>query len=198
MKLTAITVGINRVNTYILEFDNCYAVIDPGANYSKIASYIKDKPCTHVLLTHAHFDHIGAVAEFARRGAKVYLHNGDLEILHSDGNLASLAGVIIDEFNVDVVLDDGNVIDIDGTPIEVISTPGHTEGSVCYKIGNILFSGDTLFNLAVGRTDFPSSDPKKMRSSLNRIFMLQGVDLVYPGHGNSTTLEFEKENNPYA
>ena len=198
MKITAVTVGMIGENSYVIEFDNCYAVIDPGQDYSKISSFIKEKPCTHVLLTHAHFDHIGAVAEFVRHGAKVYLHSSEVKLLNSDGNLAKRFGIFIEKFDIDFEINDGDIIDIDGTPVEVIATPGHTDGSVCYKIGNALFTGDTLFYMGVGRTDFPTGDLGKLRSSLKRILSIDGIERVYPGHGESTTLKFEKEHNPYA
>lgn len=197
MKITAVSVGMMEENCYVIELPDCFAVIDPGDEYDKIASHIKDKPCSHVLLTHAHFDHIGAVAEFARHGAEVFLHSNDVNLLNSDGHLAKLFGKKLEKFPVNRELNGGESLDIGGASVEVIATPGHTDGSVCYKIGNALFSGDTLFRLGVGRTDLPSGDARKLRDSLARVLGLSGVERVYPGHGESTTLEFEKEYNPY-
>lgn len=198
MKIRTVQVGSIGENTYILSDDKQTVLIDPGADCDIIEAALEGKPCRHVLLTHAHYDHIGAVAYFAKKGAKVYLHENDLPLLHGNGNLAALFGEKLEKFEPDAILHDGDRLDFFDLPIIVIHTPGHTEGSVCYVAGNAIFSGDTLFYLSVGRTDFPSGDGVKLRSSLGRLFALSGDFTVYPGHDRATSLTFEKENNPYA
>lgn len=95
-------------------------------------------------------------------------------------------------------LEDGESLFLGKTEIRLIHTPGHTAGSCCYLAGNLLFSGDTLFLLSAGRTDFATGDEPTLRASLQKLFALPGDAAVYPGHDEQTTLRFERENNPYA
>lgn len=197
MQLQTLCVGALGVNTYILSDDAHALVIDPGAGYETIKAML-GKPCTHVLLTHAHFDHIGAVASFQRDGAKVYLHEDDIPLLRGSGNLAAMFGATLQAFEPDVVLHDGDVIEFGGEKISVMSTPGHTDGSVCYIWGDVIFSGDTLFCMSVGRTDFPTGSGIKLRHSLQKLFALKRDYKILPGHDAPTSLSFERKNNPYA
>lgn len=197
MKIKVVTVGDIGENAYILDCGNEVIIIDPGADHDKISAAADGKPCGYVLLTHAHYDHIGAVAAFQREGAKVYMHRDDLKLLNGDGNLASLFGEKLDRFVPDVLLSGGETLELNGEKISVVSTPGHTDGSVCYIVDDIIFSGDTLFYMACGRTDMPSGNAAKMRGSLNKLISLSADCKVFPGHGMTTTLFFEKNHNPY-
>lgn len=197
-EIKTVTVGEIGENAYILDYGEGVLLIDPGADYVRIKALAAEKPVTHVLLTHAHYDHIGAVAAFQREGAKVCLHKDDVELLQGAGNLAALFGACLNYFKPDVILQGGETLDIGGNKLEVLHTPGHTAGSVCYVFGDTIFSGDTLFYLSVGRTDFPSGNQAALHRSVKEIlFALSGEYKVLPGHGCPTQLSFERKNNPY-
>ena len=199
MTVRCITVGALGENVYILEGEGGAVVIDPGDEYERIVRALGKTPCTHVLLTHAHIDHIGAVAKLQQQGAKVILHEADGPLLTGSGNLARSFGILLEPFTPNELLCGGETLSLPCGQVGVIHTPGHTAGSVCYALENALFTGDTLFCLSVGRTDFPSGDASALRHSIRRkLFALPGDYTVYPGHGEPTTLDFERENNPYA
>lgn len=199
MTVQCLTVGRLEENAYILAGEDGAVVIDPGAEYERIVRALGGKPCTHVLLTHAHIDHIGAAAGLQRAGAKVYLHEADLPLLNGRGNLADALGIPLEPFTPDVILKGGETLSLPCGQVRVLHTAGHTAGSVCYIVGDALFSGDTLFYMAAGRTDFPSGSVTALFDSLrNKLFALRGNYTVYSGHGQTTTLAFERENNPYA
>ncbi len=199
LNVKKIEVGLLGENAYILEYENGAVLVDPGADVERITEALGGKPCLTVLLTHAHVDHIGAVAALQRAGAKVALHEADLPLLRGPGNLAAAMGLPLEPFEPDVLLQGGEVLPLGVGEVRVLHTPGHTAGSVCYAIGDLLFSGDTLFYDSVGRTDFPSGDPSALQNSLrNVLFKLEGDYTVYPGHGPATTLLREKASNPYA
>ncbi len=198
MNIKCVTVGDIEENAYIFDYGNGAAIIDAGAEYEKLKSALNGKPCTHVLLTHAHFDHIGAVASFQRDGAKIYLHRDDVKLLNGIGNLSAMFGAKLDKFSPDIILSDGDAVKLGEYEVKVISTPGHTDGSVCYITGNTIFSGDTLFRMSVGRTDFPSGNSQKLHESiLKKLFVLNDNYEVLPGHGEKTRLGFEKKYNYY-
>ena len=153
-----------------------------------------------ILLTHGHFDHIGGV-EAVRKltGAEVYIHEDDAKMLTS-AQYSLAAGISFHPFTAvtdytaitgDSLLNDGDL------SFQVLHTPGHSEGSVCYICKNVIFSGDTLFADSIGRTDFPGSNPIDMRNSLYALKMINGDYRVLPGHGPATTLAYEQYNNPY-
>ena len=174
-------------------------VVDPGADADKIlaAAEAEGAKIEWVLLTHAHFDHIGGVAELQRAGAQVVLHRDDLGIVSSFKNLAFYAGVKVEKFLPDVTVSGGETLDVAGVKVRVIHTPGHTAGGVCYVADDIIFTGDTLFELSYGRTDFPTGSFKELKNSvLNKLFVLPGDYRLLPGHGAPTTLAFEREHNP--
>ncbi len=199
MKIHSLTVGPLAENAYIVEDETQVIVVDPGAEYEKIIAQFHGKPCTHVLLTHAHFDHIGAAAQLQKNGAKIILHAEDEKLLKGDGNLSSLFGETLCLFTPDILLNGTEKLSIGSLEISVLATPGHTDGSVCYVLGDTIFSGDTLFYLSAGRTDFPSGNSQKLKNSLkNVLFALAGEYRILPGHDRPTLLSFEKNNNPYA
>ena len=187
-------------NTYILTFFNRDAiVIDPGGNKAAIDAALAEENavCRAVLLTHAHFDHIGAVAALQKDGATVYMHADDVHTLEH-ANMAELCGTEIALFRPDVLFTEDTQTEICGQSVRFLHTPGHTPGGVCYIVGGALFSGDTLFCCSVGRTDFPGGDAATLtRSICDKLFTLKCDYPVYPGHDRTTTLFFEKENNPY-
>ena len=200
MKINIITIPVGplKANCHIVycnELDKVL-VIDPGGDFSLINNKIKElnKNGGAVLLTHAHFDHIMAVADLSKAGFKVYMHKNDISLLESDGNLAKYLGLKLPSFIVDNQLI-GGLFDICGYKIEVVETPGHTAGSCCYKIGNILFSGDTIFKERFGRCDFPTGNLKTLINSIKKLFDIQENLLIYSGHGEVTTLDEERKFN---
>ena len=119
-------------------------------------------------------------------------------MIASSANLATLFGTTLPEFPIAFTFRDGEILSLCGLKIEVIATPGHTVGGVCFRVGNDLFTGDTLFFMSVGRTDFPTGDVQTlMRSIRERLFSLPKDCVVYPGHENKTTIAHEIEHNPY-
>ena len=188
-----------ETNTYLALNGERAFVVDPGAGADKIlaAAEAEGAKIEWVLLTHAHFDHIGGVAELQRAGAQVVLHRDDLGIVSSFKNLAFYAGVKVEKFLPDVTVSGGETLDVAGVKVRVIHTPGHTAGGVCYVADDIIFTGDTLFELSYGRTDFPTGSFKELKNSvLNKLFVLPGDYRLLPGHGAPTTLAFEREHNP--
>lgn len=154
----------------------------------------------YILLTHAHFDHVLGVNYFRDKyKCTVCVHESDKELLDSIEDFAKRFGcgqVEIQE--IDCLLKDNDVINFGDTDIKVIHTPGHTLGSVCYLVGDKLFSGDTLFYESVGRTDLPGGSFEQIKSSIqNKLFKLDDNIKVYPGHGWESTIEHEKKNNNF-
>lgn len=189
-------------------YTNCYLcknketgegfIVDPGGNELKISTNISKmemKPVA-ILLTHGHFDHIGAVEELKKRyGIKVYVSKEeDRLMIDNRMNLSSYFGGPIsicgDEF-----VSDGQKLNIAGIDMKFILTPGHTPGSGCYYLedNGILFSGDTLFQASRGRTDFPGgSEVQILKSIREKLLVLPGDTEVFPGHEGSTTIDSEK------
>ena len=193
MKVYALPLGDYQTNCYIIHEDgekSCI-LIDPGYQSDDILDACSEKGLSiaAILLTHGHFDHVGAVKELAAEtGCPVYLHEADLTMppMMTAGKLYYTHGYA-----------EGDRLNIAGMDLTVLHTPGHTPGSVCLKIENHLFSGDTLFAGSCGRTDLPGGSWKTIQDSLQRLARLEGNLWVHPGHGQSTTLAQEKKYNPY-
>lgn len=149
-----------------------------------------------VLLTHGHFDHIGGCAAAQREGAKIYCGAGEEERILSDEN-ENVFGEKVDAFEISGTFKDGEEIEMCGLKIKVISTAGHTAGGVSYLIGDCLFTGDTLFRGSVGRCDFPTGDARALTASVKKLYALKGDYKVYCGHGEPTTLDYERKFNPF-
>lgn len=149
-----------------------------------------------VLLTHGHYDHIAGCGALYSAGAKIYCGVREDVYIYSDENMA-IFNLPIPEFKIERTFKDGEEIELAGLKIKVISTPGHTVGGVCYLIEDVLFTGDTLFNLCIGRCDSPSGDEVKLKSSVKKLYALAGDYKVYAGHGKETTLDFERKHNPF-
>ncbi len=203
MNVTYFSVGGLGTNCYIISDDSGHAaIIDPGGDARRILSAVKDKNLTAdlILLTHAHFDHIMAVEELREAtGAPVCVGTGDAPML-ADAQFNLSAMVYPTQtvaLTADRLLVDGDMVSFGDASLTVLETPGHTRGSVCYLGDGVLFSGDTLFASCVGRTDLPGGDMTALRRSLARLAALDGDYTVYSGHGEETTLSFEKAANPY-
>lgn len=202
MNVKKFTTKQYHTNCYLLENEGAAIIIDPGEIDDEIIEFAKEnnhKKEKAILLTHCHFDHIcgvGAVNEIFK--GKIIISKIEEKGLNDENiNVSRYLGIKIAKIPVDITVKDGDKLDFGGKTIEVISTPGHTAGSVCYKMDNKLFSGDTLFRLCIGRCDLPTASPEDILISLKKLKALQGDFDVFPGHGELTTLEFERQNNRY-
>lgn len=176
-------------------------IIDPADEPETIDFYVKQLGITvkAILLTHGHFDHIGAADTLKKKyGVDVYAHEDEADITENGMlNLSAMFGSV-SSVSVDVRLRHGQRIKLCGWDIEVVHTPGHTKGSCCYIIDDgdrkRLFSGDTLFYRSHGRTDFPTGSERQIFDSIvDRLLVLDGGMEVYSGHGEPTTIEDEKK-----
>lgn len=201
MEIRAIHLGLIKTNCYLISTDKAAVVIDPGFKTEITADFLKANggKARMILITHAHFDHIGG-AEALRDETGVEIGIGELDApaLRDTGlNLSDKFHAHILPFSADRTFCDGEKFSIGDIDFEVILTPGHTVGGVSYLSGESLFSGDTLFAGAVGRTDMPGGSLKALKKSLKRLTALPNETKVYPGHGDFTTVGYEKENNMF-
>ena len=199
-------VGYLGTNAYVVtEKDTGETlIVDPGCVDSSLTNYLDSIPSEKIkfiLLTHGHFDHIGGAGEYAKKyKAKIVISQKDSVFLSDNTlNLSSMFSRPLEPLKADITLNEGDVLSLGGTNFYFMHTPGHTQGSGCFIFPdeNIIFSGDTLFYLSMGRTDFPTSNPAQMIESLGRLSDLSGDYTVYPGHDRATTLNTERERNPY-
>ena len=198
MEVIVIVTGPLYTNTYVVVNNGEAVVIDPGADAKCISEYVasKNAKIKHILLTHGHYDHIGAVAALKTDGAKVYMSRRDYEFYLSQKDNPKYANVV--PFDMDVAVSDGDELTLAGYTFKVLETPGHTPGGVCFCLEDIIiFTGDTLFKQSIGRSDFEYGDSEQLVRSVKKLFDLPGDRSVLPGHGQDTTLDFERKNNPY-
>lgn len=194
MHIKTLTVGPIETNCYVVsdeEAKEC-AVIDPGDESGTILDYIESEglTCRCVMLTHAHFDHVGAVPELLEEtGAALYMSEKDNGVPIGGSSECFIAPEGTRFYK------DGDVVTVASLGFRVLETPGHTPGCVCLICGDAVFSGDTLFRDSCGRTDFVSSSTDDMLESLRRIAALPGDYEVFPGHMSATTLERERRVN---
>lgn len=201
MEIRVIHLGLIKTNCYMIESDKAAIVIDPGFTSDITRDFLlKNQGLERmILLTHAHFDHIGG-AEALRRETGVQIGIGSIDapaLSDTYTNLSDQFHAHIAPFNADRLLDGGEKFTIGDINISVIFTPGHTVGGVSYLIDDCLFSGDTLFCGSIGRTDFPGGDLKTLKKSVRRLASLGNDIKVYPGHGDFTLMSQEKENNMF-
>ena len=191
------------VNTYIVydEETKKGIVIDPSFNPQIIIDCIntEDIEIEAILLTHGHFDHIAGVDAVRKQfGVPVYIHADDADMLFSaEKNHSVLVRLNIETDPAENTFKSGDMLEFAGMKFGVLGTPGHTMGSVCFLMGDMMFTGDTLFYMGIGRTDLGGADPRKMQDSLEVLRKIPEDLIVHPGHGQSSSLAFEKDNNPF-
>jgi glyoxylase-like metal-dependent hydrolase (beta-lactamase superfamily II) len=205
LSLKTLVLGMVQTNCYIVSnnVSKEAIVFDPADDADRIEQYLKanDLVCKGILLTHGHFDHILAATELsARTKAPIHAHEAEEKLLE-DPHLNASSQIrrecaLIPE----VLLRDGQNLELAGFTIRVIHTPGHTAGGVCYYFSGhgTLISGDTLFLESIGRTDLPTGNSEQLVDSINsKLMILEDQVKVYPGHGRPTTIGYERENNVY-
>ena len=195
MNIKTMQVGPLGTNCYLLEDEHTHAaaVIDPGGEGARIEAQLRadGAELKRILLTHAHFDHTGGVAELhaAHPEVPVFLHPADASRLGSD---------VFPPIGAPTVsYGDGDVVKLGDLDIQVLHTPGHTPGGVCLLVGDALFTGDTLFQGSMGRIDFEGGSYEDIMASLARLARLPGDFRVFPGHMGPSTLERERNTNYY-
>jgi len=191
-------------NAYIaIDSDKQCIVVDPGCDYEGLVSFIakNNLKLKGVLLTHSHFDHIRGVDRLIDAfRCPLYCHRDDIDgLTDEDINLSYSFTDLVYVKTSPTVINDGDILNLLNEPINVIHTPYHTIGSVCYYLSNsgILFSGDTLFKFTIGRADLITSVKSMKSVTFKKLTILPDTTKVYPGHGPSTTIGYEKEKNPF-
>ncbi len=205
MKIEKFVLGALQTNCYLIlnEETKELVIVDPAICPDYMISHVKSHGYIPkaILLTHGHFDHVmgieGWVNEFQ---LPVFLHEDEKEVLAEPKlNLSFMFGKFYSYNNVQT-LKDGEILEVAGFSFKVIHTPGHTKGGCCYyeEKEEVLISGDTLFNMSVGRSDFPTGNPVTLVDSIKeKLMVLPGEVMVYPGHNNLTCIADERKINPY-
>ncbi len=201
MEIKTLVLGDISVNCYLVSTEKAAVVIDPGYRSGEVLEFLANAKNKErlILLTHAHFDHIGFADELAViTDSKIVIGEKDAPALADNFlNLSALFGAPLSTFNADILLSDNQEFSVGDLNFKVIFTPGHTVGGVCYLCGDILFSGDTLFAGSIGRTDFPGGSFEVLKESIKKIYTLPDDTLLLSGHGGQTTVLNEKLYNPF-
>ena len=200
LQIKRMPVGQIGTNCYLLEDTDAKlcAVIDPGDQPEDIDREIRKAglTLTMILITHGHFDHTTAVRPILERYPDLPVYINEKDVV--DGRVGDMELVFsrLPEHN-QRYYHDGDTLTLGSLTVTVLETPGHSKGSVCLVVGDVIFSGDTLFRCSCGRTDFAGGDYREMLQSLARLGNLPGSYRVYPGHDQPTTLDYERRVNPY-
>ena len=197
MEIKTLQVGPIGTNCYLLcdEAEKRCAVIDPGGHAVQVAAAVDQSGCVPapILLTHGHYDHTGGVADLQAQWPEVPTYLSRRDQGAGDSYMLQLFPPVANAKDYD----EGDTVRVGSLTLEVLATPGHSEGSVTLRCGDVLFCGDTLFAGSCGRTDFPGGSMKKIMVSLKRLGQLEGNLTVYPGHMEGSTLDQERSWNPY-
>jgi hydroxyacylglutathione hydrolase len=205
IKIDSLALGPLATNAYLLSNPDTGKgiIIDPGMNAGPLIKRIAQLDIEAILLTHAHFDHIGGVEQIRKlKNCPVYLHDLEADWLanpkkNGSARYPELGSPIVTD-PAEYALDEGQVLHFLGAEFKVFHTPGHSPGSVSFLYENHLFGGDVLFKLSVGRTDLSGGDEGTLLDSIHgKLFELDDNIIVYPGHGPRTTIGYEREHNPY-
>lgn len=202
MNLQAFTVGPLQENCYLLSDAGQAVLIDPGDEAERLLGALGGLELTAVWLTHAHFDHVGAVADVLDRfPVPVYLHPADLPLLRNAALSAAYFGLTLRQPEVEPLpLAHAQVLNVGGLGATCLYTPGHAPGHVAFYVpaAGFVLAGDALFQGSVGRTDLPGGDPAQLiRSIEQELLSLPDETVVYPGHGPATTIGAERRTNPF-
>ena len=201
MEIKTLTLGNIAVNCYLLLSETAAVVIDPGFESDEALDFLKNAQNKErlIILTHAHYDHIGYALELSRQtNTKIAIGKFDNEaLLNSYVNLAVMFHTELEPFSADLLLKDGDGFAVGDIEFKVIHTPGHTVGSVSLLVDNVLFSGYTLFKESIGRTDFLGGSFGEIEKSVKKLYTLPEDTIVMAGHGENTTIGYEKNYNPY-
>ena len=164
--------GVLEENCYVLKQENVSLIVDPGDDFLKIEKEVGTSKVVGILITHSHFDHIGALRNFLKRNVEVFKKSN---------------------------LEDGKTYSVGPFHFQALFTPGHSSDSVSFYFQDekVLFTGDFIFRNSVGRVDLPTGSEKEMQESIQKIKKMKENLKIYPGHGDVTTLEYEKKNNFY-
>ena len=196
MFIDCIPAGPIRANCYILGAEDSpeRVMIDPGGDGDKLKAALNGCRVAAVLLTHGHFDHIGAVDAVCDEHTKVYIHESDLPMLgDKEKNASTFLGMDVTVAHEAIGLKEGDTVTAAGLTFTCLHTPGHTPGGACWRCGEELFTGDTLFRHSYGRTDLTGGSFSTLMTSLMRLLKLEGDLNIYPGHDAPTTLKAEQE-----
>ena len=200
MKILTFPTGRINSNCYVVEKEGKCLVIDVAYHCQKLIDYINSNnlQVVAILLTHGHFDHCGGVEELKRgcnlADVPVCVHKDDAELCQDAQH--NWFRITCENCYPTHFVEEGT-LQIENFHLQVLHTPGHTPGSVVYLLDDVMFSGDTLFYMSVGRTDFPKGDFNQLKNSLQKIAKLQTNYKIYPGHSQCTTLLAELQHNPY-
>ena len=207
--LVSLRVGPIETNCYIIwdKATGKAAIIDPGGDRNKIISAINKLKSIHnidiewILLTHGHFDHIFSAGDLATvYNCKIGMHAADIPIIEGTMSIAEIYYDMSEYVNVEPtdIFNDNEIIKLGDTEIKAIHTPGHSEGGLCFVTEDSIFCGDTIFNGAIGRTDFPGGSYESIIASIkNKLFAYADNYNLYPGHGRKTTVGYERKHNKY-
>jgi glyoxylase-like metal-dependent hydrolase (beta-lactamase superfamily II) len=201
MIIKKFTVGPLQENCYIVgdEDTKQAIVVDPGDEPDRILEVINNNnfEIIAVILTHAHFDHVGAAGDIKRKtGAKVLINDGDMELYKGVRDQAAFWGYEVDDLpEPDGFIKEGDDVKAGALTFKVLHTPGHSPGGICLYGEGVIFTGDTIFQGSVGRTDFSGGDMAKLKESFRRLINLPEDTVILSGHGGETTVEREKREN---